>query len=595
MSLREENLFDNLNGKFQARVRSHKTSYLTSQVRGSEVTFRSSTAVLEAKFDLEVLDVLHSPSFVGIERPTKNNRKVYLIYEIVGVRATHLQELGVEISMPKVLREEFLQTIERGWEEAKETWIDVVATSTGYLAKVEDGKVIFERTELSPLTGKQAHLLSKEAVMSFVCVEDGTEIGSLIGSDVVITSKIDAMVRYHTGVFGFTGTGKSNLTSVLIRKAIESIKDLKVVIFDVAGEYAINLLDLLEEGAIFTTERRIANRKEDFVRSQVIPESLEEEMEGAEKIERILNLTHEQGKVNYLSLTEKELTEVQVKSIIDFLSSLAQSERAGALAAKIALREFMSFVNKYGFEEENRLEDIVLNSKVAEEFRTIFVRLKGNLHGMSSEAKTVDVILGQLEAKEEKTEREEIKNPEWLAKWILDKDSPRLVILYLPNLVHARQVAARFANCLLNLKKEGFSDVNVLAVFDEAQEFVPDKAKKEDYTEHSNIAIEDLLRQGRKYRAGCWLSTQRVAHLNVNALQQLHTYFASTLPRYYDRMVIADAYSLDYEILNRVAELDTGEWLFVSYKATKRKNVPVFIRTPNNEEFILKYIKKKLQ
>ncbi|MGC9202906.1 MAG: ATP-binding protein [Thermoproteota archaeon] len=592
MSLEEEKLFDDLNGRFQARLRSHRTAYLKSQIRGSEVTFQSSTATLEAKFDLEVLDKLHSPSFIGIERPTAKNKKVYLIYEVVGVRAIHLQELGVEISMPKVLREEFLQAIENGWEEAKETWIDIVATPTGYLAKIENGIVSFEKTELSPLTGKKAHLLSKEAVKSFVCIEGGTEIGSLIGLDVTVTSKIDSMVRYHTGVFGFTGTGKSNLTSILVRKAIESIEDLKVVIFDVAGEYAVNLLDLLENGVIFTTERRIINKKDDFVRSQIVPESLEEAVGGSEKIKRILDLLHEQGRVRYLSLVETQLTEIQVKTVVDFLSSLAQSDKSSSLAARVALKEFTSFVSKYGFEEEDRLEDITLNPKVNEELRNILNKLKNNLHGMSSEAKATEVMLNQLEKQEEKVEKE-IENPEWLAKWVFSEEAPRLVILYLPTLVHARQVAARFVNRLLDLKKEGVSDVNVLLVFDEAQEFVPDRARKEDFTEHSNIAIEDLLRQGRKYRAGCWLSTQRVAHLNVNALQQLHTYFASTLPRYYDRMVIADAYSLDYEVLNRVAELDTGEWLFVSYKATKRKNVPVFIKTPNNEEFVLNYIRKK--
>jgi hypothetical protein len=105
------------------------------------------------------------------------------------------------------------------------------------------------------------------------------------------------------------------------------------------------------------------------------------------------------------------------------------------------------------------------------------------------------------------------------------------------------------------------------------------------------VAVESLLRQGRKYRAGCWLSTQRVAHLNVNALQQLHSYFASTLPRVYDRMVVADAYSLGYEVLDRLSELEVGEWLFVSYKASKLRNVPVFIKTKNNEEWLIRRLK----
>jgi DNA helicase HerA-like ATPase len=37
--------------------------------------------------------------------------------------------------------------------------------------------------------------------------------------------------------------------------------------------------------------------------------------------------------------------------------------------------------------------------------------------------------------------------------------------------------------------------------------------------------VETLLRQGRKYGLGGCIATQRIAYLNTNALQQLHTYF----------------------------------------------------------------------
>ncbi|MDG6981547.1 MAG: ATPase, partial [Nitrososphaerota archaeon] len=60
----------------------------------------------------------------------------------------------------------------------------------------------------------------------------------------------------------------------------------------------------------------------------------------------------------------------------------------------------------------------------------------------------------------------------------------------------------------------------------------------------------------------------------------------STLPRMYDRMVIADAFALPYEVLERSAELGTGEWLFVSFKAAKQRNVPVFLKTENNEKSV---------
>jgi hypothetical protein len=38
-------------------------------------------------------------------------------------------------------------------------------------------------------------------------------------------------------------------------------------------------------------------------------------------------------------------------------------------------------------------------------------------------------------------------------------------------------------------------------------------------------------------------------------------------------LVIADAFSLRYGMLDRTTELDIGEWLFVSYKATKQRNL----------------------
>ncbi|MEM2945289.1 MAG: DUF87 domain-containing protein [Thermoproteota archaeon] len=593
MSLREEQLFDDLDGRFQARVRTHGTSYLKTSIKGSEVTLRSSTATLETRFNMLVLDKLHSPSFVGIERPTALNPKTFLIYEVIGVRATHLQELGVRVSMPGVLREEFLQTIEKDWETARENWIDVVAAPTGYLARVVNGIVEFEKTTMTPLTGKQAHLLSKQAVEAFVCVENGAEVGRLMGLDVPVTARIDAMIRYHTGVFGFTGTGKSNLTSTLVRKAVETVEGLRVVVFDVAGEYVVNLLDLLENGVVYTTERGAVEDVEEFVRSQTIPESLEEAL-GEGKIENALRMLHGNGRVRRLVLTEQSRMEVRVEDVLNLLDSIVSSEKPGAIAAKMALGKLIGFIEENSVRETDRLMDVASDPEKAKSLRRILEEFARELHGMSSEVKAVGTILRVLENPRETTgiRRETAVNPERLAELVLSDGSPSLTVVYTPNLVDAREVVSRYVEHLLELKKKGFSRVNVLTVLDEAQEFVPDKARKEDGTEQSNTAVETLLRQGRKYRAGCWLSTQRVAHLNVNALQQLHTYFTSTLPRSYDRMVIADAYSLDYEVVNRVAELDTGEWMFVSYKATKRRNVPVFISTPNNEEKIIEHVKK---
>jgi DNA helicase HerA-like ATPase len=173
------------------------------------------------------------------------------------------------------------------------------------------------------------------------------------------------------------------------------------------------------------------------------------------------------------------------------------------------------------------------------------------------------------------------------------EEAPRLNVLYLPDPKEARMVASRLIQRLLYLRKKQGSRKKILIVLDEAQEYIPGEPREKDNTIQSNQAVEALLRQGRKYRIHCWLATQRVARLNVSALQQLHSYFVSTLPRFYDRMVISESFALPLEVLERTAQLDTGEWIFVSYKATKRKNVPVFLRTEDNEKVVTDYLKDR--
>ncbi len=104
--------------------------------------------------------------------------------------------------------------------------------------------------------------------------------------------------------------------------------------------------------------------------------------------------------------------------------------------------------------------------------------------------------------------------------------------------------------------------------------------------------VETLLRQGRKYGLGVCIATQRIAYLNTNALQQIHTYFVGTLPRPYDRQLVSDTFMIDKNILEKTLEFAPGEWLLSSYIATGMENVPIFIKADNAEHEIEKHLKK---
>ncbi|MEM4246069.1 MAG: hypothetical protein QW390_02100, partial [Candidatus Bathyarchaeia archaeon] len=129
----------------------------------------------------------------------------------------------------------------------------------------------------------------------------------------------------------------------------------------------------------------------------------------------------------------------------------------------------------------------------------------------------------------------------------------------------------------------------ILFVWDEAQEFAASPAEASGIDKRCSIEVERLLRQGRKYGLGGCIATQRIAHLNTNALQQLHTYFISTLPRPYDRGVISNTFMIDKTILERTLEFVPGEWLLSSYIATGISNVPIFIKADNSEDELTSY------
>src|SRR5207245_756235 len=102
--------------------------------------------------------------------------------------------------------------------------------------------------------------------------DGGENIGTMVGFDFPLTINLDNLIRFHAGIFGFTGSGKSNLTSALVRKVMKREADLSVVVFDVSGEYATHLIDLLEtQGRLLSTEP--LENEEQLFNSQAVPES----------------------------------------------------------------------------------------------------------------------------------------------------------------------------------------------------------------------------------------------------------------------------------------------------------------------------------
>ena len=189
----------------------------------------------------------------------------------------------------------------------------------------------------------------------------------------------------------------------------------------------------------------------------------------------------------------------------------------------------------------------------------------------------------------EKTSATDSYSAEKLLKHL--DDDTRLVCLSIaePNII--KNLAMTLTSEMLRRRKREFQlDPQLLFVFDEAQEFIPayDKARGIDLA--CTNQIETLLRQGRKYGLGGCVATQRIAYLNTNALQQLHTYFVGPLPRPYDRTLVSSTFTIDQGILEKTLEFAPGQWLLSSYIATGMENVPIFINADNSEAELQKIV-----
>ena len=223
--------------------------------------------------------------------------------------------------------------------------------------------------------------------------------------------------------------------------------------------------------------------------------------------------------------------------------------------------------------------------RAVEKFR---VSDKSNLYGWATTRITLKELL-EAPSPAESSRVEGGYTVNDLVKLIKGEDRLLCLSIADPNLIKSLAIKLT-SQMLIDRKKEFRVDPSVLFVFDEAQEFIPAYDKARGVERECTDKVETLLRQGRKYGLGGCIATQRIAYLNTNALQQLHTYFVGPLPRPYDRNLVSSTFTIDQGILEKTLEFAPGEWLLSSYIATGMENVPIFIKADDAEEEIRRFL-----
>jgi DNA helicase HerA-like ATPase len=401
----------------------------------------------------------------------------------------------------------------------------------------------------------------------------------------------EKLVRYHFGVFAFTGGGKSNLTSNILRRILlHTQESTKVVLFDLSCEYAFLLLDLIADpsfSAKIILEHRI-DSAEQLYNSVVKPRDYETDERTKVALKRVID----QGKIGYFTKPKQK-----VPTYSQFMDEL-NAQRKDSLEKPHYINAIDEIHDAtLGYMEENGLTEAQEVSAAFIQFidpvaRDTIERFKVHeKSGLFAWGTTRTTILDILKRKSEKEKMETTGLTAEKIRQLIEEKPTRLLCISISDPFIIKELVILLTQELLAKRKRKFQvKPYILLAFDEAQEFIPSTGDAGGIDKKCSRQVETVLRQGRKYGIGVCVSTQRIANLNTNALQQLHTYFVGTLPRPYDRMLISDTFMIDKGMLEKTLEFSPGDWLLSSYIATGIENVPIFIRADNAEKEVERYL-----
>lgn len=617
MKLQEEKsdkCFTDFDGRFRARL-----SGVIPRIVSQESKFAGISAKYDCRIKVEYQKDLMGLLEEGMLLAVKNFKPVekgsrFTLLEISRVWPEHFGLRGLSDRGYYPMQFEIIQQSEADWStnDKATMMVQISAIPLNYdLLLDEEMKCNFRKGFSYPIIASEAYILNSEMINLMY----NQKIVQKLGVDTSVTfaearkdprlglvkmfeaskAKIplyvdfENLVRYHFGVFAFTGGGKSNLMSNILRRILYHTEDTKIVIFDISCEYPFLLMDAFADSNIYSQiilENRV-DTVQQFYDSIVKPKDYEGDERVVEGLKKIFDF---KNRIRYF--TKPKLVIPNYAKILEELKSMLKdsSEKPHYVNALDEIKQ-----NIIGYMEEKRLAESQLidepfvrfiHEKASDAVEKFKVSDKSGVYAWA----TTRIELLDVLRKSREEEQKEIKGLTTRRIQELIEGEERLVCISISDPLTIKSIVMTLTrNMLAGRKREFKVKPYVLFVFDEAQEFIPDSGSTgidKACSEH----VETLLRQGRKYGLGGCVATQRIAYLNTNALQQLHTYFVGTLPRPYDRQVVSSTFMIDQGILEKTLEFAPGEWLLSSYIATGIENVPIFIKADNAEDEIKNYL-----
>jgi len=391
LSTQEElpELFTDLEERFSARLSNVFAMRRTEAP--SETTGISAKYLCQAKaeYQKDLMGLLEEGMLLAVRnfKSSTQGAKRFTLLEISRLGPEHYGLRGLTDQSYYPYQFEIIQQSVQDWDtDDKSTMmIQIWAIPLNYdLVVDEKGGTQYVKGFTYPVIAERVHILNRntihqmynkailekigrqwEKIMTTQIAREDPRLGTIKMFEsekerVPIYVDFDRLVRYHFGIFGFTGCGKSNLLANILRRLIYHTENTKVVIFDISMEYPFLLQDVFADKAVTSKlilETPIQDEDQLF-RIIVKPRGLERD----EKSKSVFKRVMDQGKVDcYVEPTASPLTFGTVLRDLESLSAARDlADKPHYLDAigeiRIAIQDYM--------QERNVAEDDLIDQPI---------------------------------------------------------------------------------------------------------------------------------------------------------------------------------------------------------------------------------------
>ncbi len=454
---------------------------------------------------------------------------------------------------------------ERRFQEEKDRIEYVRKVHVRPIGYIENGK-FFEGIKFLPLIRDPAFLLPEQLLKTVYSSNSESDfcIGSLLKEGIEISLPWQRLFNTHIGIFGNTGSGKSNtltkLFTTLFDEKHEQIKSVsKFVLLDFNGEYIKNQIVSLEHKRTINLNTNEASdqfplAEDEFWNAETLS-ILFQATTNTQKpfINRVLQGRSKYGSgkasaLSYLKYTIKFCftSSSQKSEVLDLLKSVLKSTNSEKVLDKICWHgnkykillgnkreSFFNGEGEYDIHLKNTVDmiqihdlnafqefkvlcklklinDLMYNFVQFDHIQPLLKRAESSLGGLSKVIK----VEARVAADDKALTVISLRNCNQDVKKII----PLLVTKHYYN-SHKKQV------------KQSPPEKTLHLIIDEAHNILSQQSVREqaNWKDYRLELFEELIKEGRKFGIFLTLSSQRPADISATIMSQLHNFFIHRL------------------------------------------------------------------